>query len=82
MDLIHSLLLVGISEYAEEDSELWRVLGELPAGGSPYIVKLTQALFASNTPFLTPTWRLLKCTLLVFLASSLETLTPQRTSPS
>ena len=51
IDLIHSLFLVGNSEYAEEDGGLWRVLGELHACNSPQIVKLTPAPFASNAPF-------------------------------
>ena len=51
VDLIHSLFLVETSEYAEENSELWGIIGELPAGGSAHIVKPMPALFASNTPF-------------------------------
>ena len=69
VDLIHSLFLVGTSEYANKDSNLCRNIGKLPAVNIPYIVKLTPALFASNTPFLVPTWRGLKRMLLIFPAS-------------
>ena len=51
VDLFHSLFLVGTSEYAEEDEELWGVLGELRVCNSTNIVKLTPTLFASNPPF-------------------------------
>ena len=51
VELIHSLFLVGTSEYIEKNGELWRILGELPASNIPHIIKLTPALFASNTLF-------------------------------
>ena len=51
VDLTPSLFLVGTSEYADEDGELWGVLGELRAYNSPNIVKPMPTLFASNTPF-------------------------------
>ena len=51
VDLVHSLFSVGTSQCIEEDGELWGVLGESQACNSPNIVKLTPALFASNTPF-------------------------------